>query len=248
MLSDRNNFKKISKDYEKNAIVQKNMAQDLINCLSLKVGSYYENILEIGCGTGLLTKLIYRHISYLKLTLNDINRFVDFDNHEYEFLVGDIEDIDLPSDRYDLVISNAVFQWVKDLESLFKKICISLKKRGILAFTTFGSDNLKQIKDITGVGLSYFNLNGYVELLKNDFNLVYVSESREDLYFNDPVEILRHMKLTGVNNIKKIHWTKRDLKGFVDGYSKFKTERGYLLTYHPICFIVEKKTGVGNDF
>ena len=57
----KNKFKKSMDKYDENAVVQKLMAEKLIANLPQKS---YEKILELGCGTGILTKHIAQSLSY----------------------------------------------------------------------------------------------------------------------------------------------------------------------------------------
>ena len=65
----KNKFKKSMDKYDENAVVQKLMAEKLIANLPQKS---YEKILELGCGTGILTKHITQSLSYKKYYANDI--------------------------------------------------------------------------------------------------------------------------------------------------------------------------------
>ncbi len=51
------------KDYDKNATVQDLMASKLLIELS-KISTAFDNILELGSGTGLLTKRIAKNIKF----------------------------------------------------------------------------------------------------------------------------------------------------------------------------------------
>ena len=239
MLVNRDNFYKVAPFYEQNALVQKLMADNLIDFVKSHLGDSFNKIFEIGCGTGLLTRIVQEKLKYQDLILNDLKNFV-FTNKEYHFIKGDIEDIEI-SEKFDLILSNATFQWVKKLDQLFDKLSYSLYERGFLAFTTFGKDNLKEIKSITGVGLDYIDIDSYLSLLEKRFNIIMYKEEIVQLYFENPANILKHIKFTGVNSIKKVQWTKRDYFNFCKDYDEFKTEKGYLLTYNPFYFIVVKK-------
>ena len=46
-------------------------------------------------------------------------------------------DQSFPGDKYDAVVSTDVFHWIKDKESLFKRIYDNLRPGGKLGFTTF---------------------------------------------------------------------------------------------------------------
>lgn len=66
-----------------------------------------------------------------------------------------------------LIISNAMFQWFDNLEKSIDKIKFSLDKNGILAFSTFGLDNYKEITSLTGLTLKYKTKEEIEAILKN---------------------------------------------------------------------------------
>ena len=51
--------------------------------------------------------------------------------------------------------------------------------------------------------------------------------------FNSPKDVLKHLQLTGVNAIENVHWTKKDLTNFENGYSNLCARR-VTLTYNPV--------------
>ncbi|MGB9731540.1 malonyl-ACP O-methyltransferase BioC [Calditerrivibrio nitroreducens] len=245
MLTSKNNFHKIAPFYDQNALIQKKMAESLMELVEKNVGCKFDDVLEVGCGTGLFTRLIQKKINYKRLFLNDLHNFISFEGG-YDFLEGDIEEINLPY-KFDIIFSNATFQWVKDFKRLIQKLHQCLKPQGYLCFTTFGEENLKEVKAVTGVGLNYLTFNEYLDLLGRYFNIITYYQTKESLYFQTPWDVLKHMKLTGVNSVAKVQWTKRNFVTFCELYEQFKTEKGYLLTYHPFYFIVSKNKEVCYD-
>lgn len=67
----KKHFEKSMDKYDKNATVQDLMASKLIIELE-KISNNFENILELGSGTGLLTKRINSHIKYKNYFANDL--------------------------------------------------------------------------------------------------------------------------------------------------------------------------------
>ena len=65
----KNKFKKSMDKYDENAVVQKLMAEKLAANLPEKS---YGKILELGCGTGILTRNLVSKITYTKYFANDI--------------------------------------------------------------------------------------------------------------------------------------------------------------------------------
>ena len=128
-----------------------------------------------------------------------------------------------------MIISNATFQWIENLEPFIEKLKKQLTQNGELIFSTFGEDNLKEITNITNVGLNYYSL----ENLKNIFTPSEIIEEKLTLEFNSAKDVLKHLKLTGVNSIKSKHWTKSDLINFENKYHEICPNK-IQLTYHPI--------------
>ena len=228
-------FEKAKNTYRKNAVVQKKMAENLVLYLIKTCGKNYDKIFEIGSGTGFLTDEIRKNLNFNEIILNDItDNFTNFEPNNY--IKGDILKAKVPNEC-DLIISNAVFQWIDDYDFLFQKLKTSLKKNGILCFSTFGTKNFSQIKNITGLGLNYPDLKNIIK--KTGFEILFFEEELQTVYFNSVKELLSHIKLTGVKTENKI-WTKSDFKNFEENYSKnYKDDMGFELTYHPYFYILK---------
>ncbi len=230
------NFIKAKDTYRKNAIIQGKMAKKLAY-ETVKFGEEFQNVLEIGAGTGFLTDEILSCIKFKKLFLNDLTE--NFTNVKpFKYYKGDILDIKI-DEKFDLIMSNAVFQWIDDKEKLFSKLNGLMAPCGILAFTTFGEENFSQIKDITGFGLRYENFDFVIE--KTGFEILYFEEELETLYFESVQKILEHIKLTGVGTSANCLWTKKKYEEFREEYLKhFSDSNGVELTYHPKYYILRK--------
>ena len=219
-------FKKSLGTYKANAVIQKNMANTLVDLLGTKE---YSSVFEIGCGCGFLTKECTARLVYKKYTANEIIPECFNQVRVYEpnmaFIIGNIENIDL-QDKYDLIISNAVFQWLNNPEFVIKKLKGCLNSHGTLVFSSFGAKNFYEIKEIFGVGLDY---PVYTETVK---------EEVFELEFPSLLELLRHIKSTGVNAVTDYTLTRNRLKDleekFIERYGKIK------LTYNPI-YVIKKE-------
>lgn len=132
-----------------------------------------------------------------------------------------------------------MFQWFDNLEKSIDKIKFSLDKNGILAFSTFGLDNYKEITSLTGLTLKY-KTKGEIEaiLKKLGFEVLYCEEFYEEVIFKTPLELLAHMKNTGVNSLSEKTWTITKVKEFCDSYSKKYPQTK--LTYSPIIVIAQQ--------
>ena len=231
-------FAKAHTTYATSAIVQHGMCQTLMGMLlSACPDTAPNSVLEIGCGVGNLTDIYTKHWQLDKLYLNDL---YDIDSHhQADVLIGDIEKMNLPS--VDMVLSGSALQWIKDLPRLLSNIHHALPTGGVLAFSSFGKDNLHQIKTLTGVGLEYHSLAELIIMLQQaGFTVIESHQAMQTLYFDHPKQILHHIRQTGVA-MGSMTWTKSSLVRFYHEYQdRFATFDGYPLDYDTL-FIVAKK-------
>lgn len=71
----------------------------------------------------------------------------------------------------------------------------------------------------------------------------HLEEEEVTLWFPSPIEVLRHLKETGVTGTEKQMWSRQRLARFTDSYQRqFGTATGQVpLTYHPIYLILKKE-------
>lgn len=237
-------FEKNLSTYTDNAVVQKHMASELSAGLITNCGKSFGKILEIGCGTGALTKEILSQFDFNELFVNDIvenSLSTEITSDKIKELYGDCEQIALPQ-SLDLVISNATFQWLQNLPAVLDKIHTSLNPNGFLAFSTFEEWNLYQISSLTKKTLDYYTKSDLEEILKQKYKIISSHSQTLELEFDRAQDVLKHLKLTGVNSLGTSVWTKSDLQNFSEKYKHlFRNEKGKLiLTYKPVWFICGK--------
>lgn len=230
--------------YDENAIVQKKMAEKLADYIFASCGENYKSVLEIGCGTGFLTRHIVNDFKIKKLLINDISPevigYIEKITPYCNYLIGDMEDIVFDK-KFHIITSNAAFQWAEDLELMINRFYHVLKPEGVLAFTTFGEQNFEQMTKIADRKLMYKNIDELMPMFKN-FDVKVVKEEICSLEFKTPTDVLRHIKNIGANAIASEFWTKGGLKNFESKYRDlFSTQNGVSLTYHPIYVVLKKK-------
>ena len=224
-------FSKNLKNYNENAKIQKRMAEKLFTLVKNKK---VKSILEIGCGTGFLTQLTAKYLSFENYTAIDIveecsSYMLDI-NSKISFIACDIEDfLTQNDDKYDLIISNASLQWVNDFENVVNTLKSKLNCGGELVFSTFGKENFREIFHLMGTTLKYYSESELNDTFKPDeiFSEIHI------MAFSSPKEVLRHLQMTGVNAIENRMWTKKDLTKFENGYKNLCVLRP-TLTYNPI--------------
>lgn len=253
-LTVKQRFKKATATYDEHALIQKKTCMELAQTMDQLIDQKtWDRVLEIGCGTGGLTQEILKYSAINTLYLNDLYEDINdlksadwLEKVDVRSFIGDIEQLELPL-KLDLVISSAAFQWMIDLPTLLQKIHNVLNHNGYLVFSTFGTDNLREIKQLTGQGLDYHETHVLQRFLMDlGFEFVAMKYESQQLQFNHPREVLQHLKNTGVTAVGQHRWTKSSLAQFYQDYQKFadfsySAQPSYPLTYSPIQCIVRKK-------
>lgn len=239
-------FAQAGQSYTEHAIVQKQITQHLFDLIQQNCPMELNQVFEIGCGSGNLSHLLFENLHIKQLILNDLYPEIQqhFPNHpQLDYRIGDIEQLEFPQ-GLDLIASSSALQWVTNLENIFQKAFLGLKSQAYFCFSTFGQQNLHEIKALTGQGLDYLSMEMIQHLLeKNGFEILHLSEQITALNFEYPQQVLQHLKATGVTaTAQNFRWTKQSLADFYQAYQGFSCcdEFGqvhYPLTYHPIYCI-----------
>lgn len=209
-----------SGSYDRHSRVQRSMADRLAQSLTGWVGDRDAdglNLLEIGCGTGALTEILLKELSSVSITALDIapemikaaeQRVLSSavnDSESYkslsarlQFLHADVEvwALDAPSNSFDLIVSNACFQWLSNQGSTLGHLRRLLRPGGMLVFTTFGPDTFHELHKsfhevyrASGMepqrhGLSFQSTDQWKEWLKEAgfSNIQFEREVRKETY------------------------------------------------------------------
>jgi len=132
-------FSKYARTYDKYAKLQKALAEKLLKFIPERSA---ENILDVGCGTGALTKLLRdkfkrSHITALDISPEMVKVAKQKVEGDVEYIVADGEELE-ENRQYDLIASNATMQWFSSLDRTLAKYKKMLSKEGAIVFTLFG--------------------------------------------------------------------------------------------------------------
>lgn len=243
-----NRFAKAVSTYETQATVQRTAADRLTDLLGRHLHTLAPRILEIGCGTGLLTRQITARFAPSEMVLNDIcpEMEVCFTNvPRTTFLPGDAQTLPWPG-RFDVIVSSSAVQWFEDLGAFAKRCAAALPKEGLIAISGFGPKTLTEVRQLTGKGLTYPDFDGFVRAFSEHFTPLEAEPLTCVMRFESGWEVLRHLKETGVTATgaaREQLWTRRQLAQFVTDYNRhFATDDGQVtLTYEPFLFVGKRK-------
>lgn len=238
-------------DYRRHAIVQESMAEHLANLtIRFSPSKEIERVFEIGAGSAGLTDALLSKLQVKNYFANDLvpesSKLVNAVTQRHkvettEFIPGDIEQLNVPK-NLDLIVSGATIQWLDDLGRFLKRMADALNDGGQLCFSSFGPDNMCEIKELTTVGLHYHTLDELRALAAPWFDVAILTEEIHELDFPNPSAVLKHVSKTGVNGLNQTPWTRSQHRSFVERYQQqYSTATGVQLTYHCLYCCLKKK-------
>ena len=241
-------FSKAIGTYAQKADIQQQIAEKMTCLLQQHLpATPFNKVVEFGCGTGNYSRLLYHTLQPKQFFLNDLCNGMQACCHDLLdqgaiFLTGDAETLDFPEDT-ELLTSCSTLQWFERPENFFHRCHNRLSRNGYLAITTFGQENMKEIRSVTGQGLPYRSLSELEAALTPHYDLIHSEEERLHRSFPSPLQVLYHLKETGVTGTGKQHWTRRELNRFCEEYIRlFGDNQSVPLTYHPIYIIAKKRS------
>ncbi len=239
-------FSAAAHSYDESAVVQRKIVAHLTTLLPR--GTALENVYEFGCGTGLLTKALAAHCWVKHWYLNDLSaamleQLPSLSNASVQLLPGDACEV-TPfhlTHHFDLVASSSTLQWIAQPLPFLARLSSLLKADGSLLLSTFGVDNLCELRSLTNRGLDYLSSEEVACFLKTYFEEVSITEEKICLSFPSLFALLRHLKETGVTQL--LHHSAPSL--LTSRSAMEQLEASYkqlyalpngdlLLTYHPI--------------
>ncbi len=228
------NFSKHARDYDQHSRVQNLCAAILIKEVN---SDGFASILDIGCGTGNYTMLLKNKFPQAKIKAVDISAEMievakdKLERRQVEFIVADAENLNL-KEKFDLISSNASFQWFQDLESDLIRYKEVLNEGGFILFSTFGPKTFSQLhscleeflnKSLSISAANFLKQEEVAKILKNIFSEVQVKEEIYNQNYNSLLELLESVRCTGTRGDSlrgEIFWTPRTITSIEEIYKK----------------------------
>ncbi|MFR9649476.1 MAG: malonyl-ACP O-methyltransferase BioC [Rikenellaceae bacterium] len=242
-------FTRAIDSYDESAVAQRDICKRLFNLLEEEyIGG---SILELGCGSGNLSSML-NSISDGGLTLNDLCPSYatilaeKLPEDRYQFIGCDamelVKKFISNSRRFNLVASASAIQWFENPLEFIDLTAQILNPGGVLAISTFAPDNLYEITSITNRGLSYPTIDELRESLDSNFQIIELFEEDITLHFNSHIELLHHLKDSGVTATSDTPLTISEFRAFQREYKRrfCGANNTAPLTYKPIYILCKR--------
>lgn len=249
----RQAFGQAATQYDANAILQAQVREEMLSRLDL-VNLQPEAILDAGCGTGMGSVALRKRYPKATVTSMDFalpmlnatkqnlrtSSLVDqitrmFKPKQQHLLCADIEALPLADQSHQLIWSNVAIQWCNNLDRVFEHFYRVLQPEGLLMFSTFGPDTLKELRasmphENTSVS-RFIDMHDIGDaLVRAGFQAPVLDVERYTLTYDSVKEVMRDLKSIGAHNATAGRAKGLKGRGFMrtltENYAQFQQQDG----------------------
>jgi malonyl-CoA O-methyltransferase len=250
-------FNASAKQYEDNAILQKEVLSRLLERLGdeqkLDEELKPKHILDLGCGTGWAIPEILKLFPSIKISALDFSQaMLDEvkENPETTLYCADVHNLPLPDSSVDIVFSNMLLHWSNE-QDVFAETMRVLKPNGLLIMSCLGETSLVELKqawlsvDKQNHVHSFPALHNLGDdLLKKGFAEVVVNAEIITLTYDNVTALMKDIKASGGHNVNegrsKGLMAVKQLAQLAKGYEIFREEQKLPASYE-IVYLRAKK-------
>ena len=210
----RRAFNRAAHGYDAAAVLQREVCSRMLERLDY-IRQKPACVLDAGCGTGRGTRQLVQRYPAAQVVALDIALGMLgvareqsgwwrklFASGKQAHVCADVEALPLAANSMDMVWSNLTLQWCNDLPATFRGLQRVLKVGGLLMFSTFGPDTLKELRS------AFHGVDGHTHV--NHFTDMHdIGDMLAHSGFAEPVMDMEIITLT-YNDMKAVM---QDLRG-----------------------------------
>jgi malonyl-CoA O-methyltransferase len=256
----RRSFDKAAATYDQAAVLQREVGDRMLERLQyIKIAP--EMLLDAGCGTGYGTRQLLAQYPGTDLIAFDLapamlraarghaprwKRSLQWLGGVRErYLCGDVEALPLRAASVDMVWSNLTLQWCNQLENAFDEFHRVLAPGGLLMFSTFGPDTLRELRDSFSRLDRHTHVNRFLDmhdigdmLARAGFATPVMDMEQITLTYPDALSVMRDLKAIGAHNVTagRRHGLtgKGELQALQRNYEQFRRDGKLPATYEVV--------------
>ena len=247
----RASFEQAAPDYDRVAVLQREVGGRVLERVGV-MRMQPEQILDVGAGTGYVTRLLRKTYRGARVIGVDIAHGMLLQARRQSgwwrrprFVCGDIECLPLKDQSVDLLVSNLTLQWCNELDAAFTEFRRVLRPGGALFFSTFGPDTLRELRASWQAADGYSHVNTFLDmhdvgdaLLRAGLAEPVLDVERFTLTYADVRGLMSDLKALGAHNVTA--GRARGLMGrgrwraMLDAYETFRQDGQLPATYEVV--------------
>lgn len=213
-------FDRAAQGYDAHAVLQAEVREQMLERLPL-MQHQASCILDLGCGTGRAGRELARHYPQAQCISLDLapamlqqarqhhGRWRQWWpwQRRYHYLCADMEQLPLADASVDMVWSNLAIQWCNDLDQVLRELKRVLKPEGLLMFSSFGPDTLKELRLASQQVDGHVHVSRFIDmhdvgdaLVRAGFAGVVLDVDHFTLQYAQVTDLMRDLKAIGAHN------------------------------------------------
>jgi malonyl-CoA O-methyltransferase len=214
-------FERASSSYDQAAVLQREISNRMLARLEY-IKYRPDVIIDAGSGTGYGSQQLAKRYPASHLIAVDIawamlsharpntawwQRLLPLQQRA-DYVCADIEQIPFKNESAGMIWSNLALQWCNDLEHTFAEMHRILRTDGLLMFSTFGPDTLKELRQSFAQADSFSHVNRFIDmhdigdlLVHNGFSTPVMDMEYITLTYDDVISVMRDLKAIGAHNV-----------------------------------------------
>lgn len=209
----RRAFDAASERYDASAVLQREVGNRMLERLDL-VSIRPAVVVDAGCGTGRASLgLLKRYGGCMVAGLDLSEGMLKLARRRRSWLraphpvCADAARLPLADDSVDLLFSNLMLQWCNDVDAVFAEFRRVLRPHGLVSFSTFGPDTLKELRHAWSEADGHVHVSRFLDM--HDIGDAMVRAGLAEpvmdvdyfrLTYPDVTDLMRDLKAIGASN------------------------------------------------
>ena len=212
----RRSFDRSAERYDEAAVLQREVCDRLLERLDL-IAIQPQRVLDLGAGTGYALDDLLKRYRKAEIVALDISPRMLLRARRRgswlrrpQLVCADAEALPLADNSIDLLFSNLTLQWCSDLKRVFDEFRRILKPGGLLMFTTFGPDTLKELRQSWAMVDDNVHVNAFIDmhhvgdtLVRSRFVGPVMDVEHFILTYRDVFSLMGDLKQIGANTLSQ---------------------------------------------